>query len=143
MTDFFRVKIVAKRQVTLPHQMLLQLGLKEGDELEFTVAGGAIRGVRAFRSMPLDYFPPEALEMIDRRTKELDSGVDGGYIQLPGLAVGPSEPVEMKVTVGPVPEEREVELPGGHKAHLRYATPSGVRPASRRPKIKEQTAVES
>jgi bifunctional DNA-binding transcriptional regulator/antitoxin component of YhaV-PrlF toxin-antitoxin module len=143
MTDFFRVKIVAKRQVTLPQLMLLKLGLKEGDELEFTVADGAIRGVRAFRSMPLDYFPPETLEMIDRRTKELDSGVDGGYIQLPDPAAGQPEPVAMTVTVGAVPEDEEVELPGGHKAHLRYATPAGGSLKSRRTKANEQTTVNS
>jgi bifunctional DNA-binding transcriptional regulator/antitoxin component of YhaV-PrlF toxin-antitoxin module len=142
MSDYFRVKIVAKRQVTLPQLMLLQLGLKEGDELEFTVADGAVRGVRAFRPMPLDYFPPEALEMIDRRTKELDSGMDGGHIQLADPTVKP-EPVAMTVTVGRVPEDQEVELPGGHKAHLRYATPSGGRIGTRRSKIKKQTAVES
>jgi AbrB family looped-hinge helix DNA binding protein len=95
MPDFFRVKIAAKRQVTLPQMMLQQLGLEEGDELEFTVADGAIRAVRPYRTVPLDYFPPNVLRMIAQRSKELEKGDDGGYVQLedadaPALALTPA-----------------------------------------------------
>jgi bifunctional DNA-binding transcriptional regulator/antitoxin component of YhaV-PrlF toxin-antitoxin module len=82
MADFFRVKIAAKRQVTLPQMMLQQLGLEEGDELEFSVADGAIRAVRPYRTVPLDYFPPNVLRMIAQRTKEMEKGEDGSYVQL-------------------------------------------------------------
>jgi bifunctional DNA-binding transcriptional regulator/antitoxin component of YhaV-PrlF toxin-antitoxin module len=92
MPDYFRAKIAAKRQVTLPQLMLNQLGLLEGDELEFTVADGVIRAVRPYRPMPLDYFPPEALNMIARRAEEMKTGISGGYIQLAGVPT-PAEAV--------------------------------------------------
>jgi bifunctional DNA-binding transcriptional regulator/antitoxin component of YhaV-PrlF toxin-antitoxin module len=92
MADYFRAKIAAKRQVTLPQLMLNQLGLMEGDELEFTVVDGTIRAVRPYRPMPLDYFPAEALTMIARRTEEMKSGISGGYVQLDGVPT-PAEAV--------------------------------------------------
>jgi bifunctional DNA-binding transcriptional regulator/antitoxin component of YhaV-PrlF toxin-antitoxin module len=92
MPDYFRTKIAAKRQVTLPQLMLNQLGLMEGDELEFTVADGVIRAVRPYRPMPLDYFPQEALDMIARRSDEMRAGISGGYVQLAGVPA-PAESV--------------------------------------------------
>ena len=97
MADYFRVKIAAKRQVTLPQLMLNQLGLMEGDELEFTVAEGVIRAVRPYRPMPLDYFPQEALDMITRRGEEMRAGTSGGYVQLPGVPT-PAEVARQAMT---------------------------------------------
>jgi len=80
MADFFRVKIAGKRQVTLPQLMLNQLGLREGDELEFSVADGAIRAVRPFRLVPLDYFTPDVRRILETQVEEMASGVDDGLL---------------------------------------------------------------
>jgi len=80
MADFFRVKIAGKRQVTLPQLMLNQLGVREGDELEFTVAEGLIRAVRPFRLVPLDYFTPDVRRILETQAEEMASGVDDGCL---------------------------------------------------------------
>lgn len=83
MADYYRAKIVAKRQVTLPAVMLDQLGLGIGDELEFTVEDGRIREVRPFRPMPLNPFTPEVRETLARREQEIANGVHGEDLTLP------------------------------------------------------------
>jgi bifunctional DNA-binding transcriptional regulator/antitoxin component of YhaV-PrlF toxin-antitoxin module len=73
MTDFFRVRIGAKRQVTLPQLFLDRALLKEGDELEFEVNEGKIFSVRALKLVPLDYFDAETLSVLKQRVAQLEA----------------------------------------------------------------------
>jgi AbrB family looped-hinge helix DNA binding protein len=74
MADFFRVKIVSKRQVTLPQLLLERLHLAEGDELEFEVDEGEIVRVRPLKLVPTNYFSPELLARLNARAEGIDSG---------------------------------------------------------------------
>jgi len=83
MKNFYRSKIVAKRQMTLPQEMLDQLGLKIGDELEFTVEAGRIGEVRPFRPTPLNPFTPAVEQTLARREKEIAEGRGGSEFEEP------------------------------------------------------------
>ena len=72
MSDFFRLKIGAKRQVTLPQLLLERLLLSEGDELEFQVSGGKIEAVRTLKLVPLDYFDEATLSDLKARAAQMD-----------------------------------------------------------------------
>ena len=74
MRDFFRLKVVSKRQVTLPQLMLTKLGLEEGDELEFEVEGAAIVAVRPMKLVPTDFFNQTMLKKLEERSKSMDAG---------------------------------------------------------------------
>ena len=95
MADYFRVKIVSKRQVTLPQLMLRDLHLEEGDELEFEVESGKIRAVRALKVVPAEYFPPDVLEMIRQRRQEMAAGINDGEAAPPALLA--EEPIQIVV----------------------------------------------
>jgi AbrB family looped-hinge helix DNA binding protein len=70
----FRVKIGAKRQITLPQLLMDHLRLKEGDELEFAIAEGKIQAVRPFKLIPLEYFDAETLNVLNLRAAQIANG---------------------------------------------------------------------
>lgn len=72
MSDFFRLKIGAKRQVTLPQLLLNRLSLKEGDELEFEITDEKIQTVRALKLVPLEYFDSKTLAVLKQRAAQID-----------------------------------------------------------------------
>jgi bifunctional DNA-binding transcriptional regulator/antitoxin component of YhaV-PrlF toxin-antitoxin module len=74
MHDFFRLKVVSKRQVTFPQLMLEKLHLEEGDELEVEIADGAIVAVRPLKLVPTDFFSSGMLKKLEARSKAMDSG---------------------------------------------------------------------
>ena len=76
MSDFFRLKIGAKRQVTLPQLLLERLLLREGDELEFEVTGGKIEAVRALKLVPLDYFDEKTLSDLKARAAQFEQAAN-------------------------------------------------------------------
>jgi bifunctional DNA-binding transcriptional regulator/antitoxin component of YhaV-PrlF toxin-antitoxin module len=71
--ETFRVKVAARRQVTLPQELLELLHLGEGDVLELCVEGGSFRG-RGLRLVPTDIFTPELLRQIREREQEMTDG---------------------------------------------------------------------
>ena len=73
MDELFRLKIVGKRQITLPQRMLAVLGLDEGDELQVEVHNGQIKSVRPYKLVPKDLFTPDMLQKLDERERELET----------------------------------------------------------------------
>ncbi len=72
---FFRVKIGAKRQITIPQLLMDRLLLKEGDELEFQIEGGKIQAVRPLKLVPLEYFDSQTLAELNERAAQIDQGI--------------------------------------------------------------------
>jgi len=70
--EIFRLKIVSKRQVTLPARLLEVLHLKEGDELEIGTDGVAINFVRPLKLVPTSLFSREILRQLDEREATID-----------------------------------------------------------------------
>jgi len=73
MPEVFKLKVAARRQVTLPQRVLDLLNLSEGDVLEITVHGDSIVG-RGLKLMPSRLFTPEILEQLRKREAELSEG---------------------------------------------------------------------
>lgn len=74
MTELFRLKIAAKRQLTLPQQLLSALDLAEGDEIRIRVEGGRIVAVQPCKSVPTSLLPDELLSKLRAREKLLTEG---------------------------------------------------------------------
>lgn len=74
MHELFRLKIAAKRQVTLPQRLLNQLQLSEGDEIRLEVADGQIVSVEACKVVPTRLFTPEIREQLAEREAEMAKG---------------------------------------------------------------------
>jgi len=60
-------KVTSKLQVSIPKRVAEELGIAPGDELEFVVAGGTLRVVRAGRAVP-EATAAERLALFDRAT---------------------------------------------------------------------------
>jgi bifunctional DNA-binding transcriptional regulator/antitoxin component of YhaV-PrlF toxin-antitoxin module len=73
MPQVFRLKVAARRQVTLPQELLDVLNLSEGDVLEITVRGDSVVG-RGLKLIPSRLFTPEILEQLKRRETEISEG---------------------------------------------------------------------
>ena len=86
MHDFFRLKIVSKRQVTLPQLLLEKLHLREGDELELEVEDGSIVAVRALKLVPTDFFSDKILQQLEVRSKSMDAGEKSSKPEAPLVA---------------------------------------------------------
>jgi AbrB family looped-hinge helix DNA binding protein len=74
MHDFFRLKIVSKRQVTIPQLMLEKLHLREGDEIEVEIDDANIVAVRPLKLVPADFFSDTILQQLEERSKSMDAG---------------------------------------------------------------------
>ena len=71
MTETFRLKIVSKRQITVPQRMLNLLHLSEGDELQIDVANNQIQTARALKAVPTDLFSPEMFRRLEEREAQM------------------------------------------------------------------------
>jgi AbrB family looped-hinge helix DNA binding protein len=89
MRDFFRLKLVSKRQVTIPQLMLEKLHMQEGDELEFEIEDGSIVAVRPMKLVPTDFFSESMLRKLEERSRSMDAGQQAHepLAQVPGSAV--------------------------------------------------------
>ena len=74
MSEIFRLKIVSKRQVTLPQLMLEALHLREGDELEVQVEDGEVVAVRPLKLVPATFFTKRMLKVLENRSKSMEAG---------------------------------------------------------------------
>jgi bifunctional DNA-binding transcriptional regulator/antitoxin component of YhaV-PrlF toxin-antitoxin module len=71
----FRIRIVgAKRQATIPVEMMEALLLESGDEIEFTVRGHMIVSAVPKGTVRLDLFPPEIVEFLRKSQQEVGQG---------------------------------------------------------------------
>lgn len=75
MRDIFRLKIVSKRQVTLPQLLLEALRLREGDELEIEVENGEVISVRPLKLVPATFFTRDMLRLLESRSESMDAGI--------------------------------------------------------------------
>ena len=73
MAEIFKLRVVSRRQVTLPSRVLDLLHLREGDILEISVEEDSIKG-RGLRLVPANLFTPEILEQLQKREEEINSG---------------------------------------------------------------------
>ena len=72
--EIFKLKVAARRQVTLPQRVLDLLNLSEGDVLEISVKDNAISG-RGLKLIPSHLFTPEMLEQLRQREAEMNEGL--------------------------------------------------------------------
>jgi bifunctional DNA-binding transcriptional regulator/antitoxin component of YhaV-PrlF toxin-antitoxin module len=72
--EMFRLRIAAKRQVTIPPQMLKTLKLAEGDEIRITVVDGQIKQAEACKLVPTRLFNKQVLEDLSQREEEMARG---------------------------------------------------------------------
>jgi bifunctional DNA-binding transcriptional regulator/antitoxin component of YhaV-PrlF toxin-antitoxin module len=73
MPDTFRLKVAARRQVTLPPRALELLRLDEGDVLEISIEGSSFTG-RGLKLVPTNLFTPELLDQLHKREREIEEG---------------------------------------------------------------------
>lgn len=68
----YRAQIIgAKRQMTIPEEMLRYLSIEAGDFLEFEISGSRIEEVRVLRLLAFQGLPSEVLDEIARANEEL------------------------------------------------------------------------
>jgi AbrB family looped-hinge helix DNA binding protein len=72
MTKQYRLKLMAKGQMTAPSAMRLDLHLNQGDELEVFVEDGRIVGAQVLKPIPAELFTPELLKELEQREKRFD-----------------------------------------------------------------------
>jgi AbrB family looped-hinge helix DNA binding protein len=83
MTKHYRLKLMAKGQMTVPASMRADLRMKQGDELELLLEGDRIVGAQVLTPLPAEIFTPELLADLENRVRRfgaagtLESGVDG------------------------------------------------------------------
>ena len=71
MKELFRLRIAAKRQMTVPQRMMNVLDLDEGDELQFTVSGKQIERTVPCRSVPAHLVTEDVAAAIAESRKEV------------------------------------------------------------------------
>ena len=74
MMELFRLKIAAKRQITVPQRLLKALNLSEGDEIQVTVENGQIVSTQPCKSVPTTLIPDEMMAKVKTREKLLLEG---------------------------------------------------------------------
>jgi AbrB family looped-hinge helix DNA binding protein len=72
--DFFRLKVVSKRQVTIPQLMLEKLHMQEGDELEVEIEDSTIVALRPLKLVPTNFFSDGMLQKLEERSRSMDAG---------------------------------------------------------------------
>ncbi|HKV77595.1 MAG TPA: AbrB/MazE/SpoVT family DNA-binding domain-containing protein [Candidatus Sulfotelmatobacter sp.] len=73
MPERFRLKVAARRQVTLPAKVLRLLNLAEGDVLEITITGNSFVG-RGLKLVPAELFTAGRLEELQKREQQMAEG---------------------------------------------------------------------
>lgn len=74
MSGTFRLKVAARRQTTLPQDLLDSLLLGEGDVLELNVQGSSIVSGRGLKLLPTNLFTSEMVEQLHKREQEIARG---------------------------------------------------------------------
>lgn len=75
MAEVFRLKVAARRQVTLPQRVLDLLRLGEGDVLELVVHDDGTMSVRGLKLVPTNLFTDEILAQLRQREAEISEGL--------------------------------------------------------------------
>jgi bifunctional DNA-binding transcriptional regulator/antitoxin component of YhaV-PrlF toxin-antitoxin module len=77
MDELFRVRIAAKRQITIPQRMMNVLDLDEGDELQFLVRGNDLVKVVPCKPVPAHLVTKDVAAAIAKSRKEVKAGKTG------------------------------------------------------------------
>ncbi len=70
----FRIRVAARRQVTLPEELLELLRIDEGDTLEIRVDKNVISGGCGLKLIPTSLFDDELMVRLREREKEIARG---------------------------------------------------------------------
>jgi len=74
MPETFRIRVAARRQVTLPTRVLEILNVGEGDVLEISVDKNVICGGRGLKLMPASLFDDDLMQLLEKREREIAAG---------------------------------------------------------------------
>jgi bifunctional DNA-binding transcriptional regulator/antitoxin component of YhaV-PrlF toxin-antitoxin module len=134
MEELFRLKIAAKRQVTVPQRLLNLLHLEEGDEIRLEVTGDQITKVEACKVVPTHFFSPAVLKQIAMREAEPSHGRSINPQQLINTAEVAGEQVTSANYAGTADVGHGVQSEGGdrHAAKLEGTTDVADRAAPAR-----------
>jgi len=87
----FRMKIVAKRQVTIPTELLKSLRIREGDYLEVQAEDGKkVLKLRGLTLAPTSYFSKDVLRKLHNRAAEIEGA---GYPEVQDVSELPTKRV--------------------------------------------------
>ncbi len=75
MPETFRVRVAARRQITLPPRALELLHLEEGDVLEISIDNSEICGGKGLKLVPANLFDEDLIRRLQEREREMDRGV--------------------------------------------------------------------
>lgn len=67
MINTYRGRLVSKNQMTIPVPMQLELGMAQGDELEFVIDSGRVQSVHVLKPVRVDLLPDEVLQSLQQR----------------------------------------------------------------------------
>lgn len=67
MKEFFRLRLAANRQITVPQRLLNLLGMGEGDELLVTTDHNCIQEAFPIKGMPAQLKKPEIEAILEKR----------------------------------------------------------------------------
>ncbi len=103
MSDLFRLKIVGKRQVTIPQRLMDLLGVKQGDEIHLKVANGKVLQTYPVRITPDMEMSPDAVQRFDELEREETSDL-GDLLRSydPQEEMEVSHPLSSRFTGSPV-----------------------------------------
>ncbi|MGD0931305.1 MAG: hypothetical protein ABR902_11700 [Candidatus Korobacteraceae bacterium] len=118
MQELFRMKIAAKRQLTVPQRLLDVLGLAEGDEIQIEVSDGQIVGTHACKTIPTALLGKDLLSKIRKREEHLIQGK--GLTVAEAIAKADETPMPQYVKVLTGAARRTVNA-GGQRARAAAA----------------------
>jgi len=63
----YRGRLVSKNQMTIPVPMQRELGMAQGDELEFVIDNGRVSEAYVLKAVPVELLPDDVLESLKKR----------------------------------------------------------------------------
>ena len=114
MSKMYRGRLVSKNQMTIPLPMQRELGMVQGDELEFVIERGRISSVHVLAPVRVDLLPDAILESLKQRKR--DRGAEGALSEadvkkLSEMSHEEVEPSKPAVGTPPRVAEEPYDLP--------------------------------
>jgi bifunctional DNA-binding transcriptional regulator/antitoxin component of YhaV-PrlF toxin-antitoxin module len=104
MVNTYRGRLVSKNQMTIPVPMQHELGMVQGDELEFVIDNGRIRSVHVLKPVRVELLPDQVLESLKRRKASGSAGRVISHQEVKELSDGKEleakVPTPMRAAVG-------------------------------------------
>ncbi|MGD0990711.1 MAG: AbrB/MazE/SpoVT family DNA-binding domain-containing protein [Candidatus Sulfotelmatobacter sp.] len=73
--EVFRIRVAARRQVTLPEELMRLLRIDEGDTLEISVEKNAISGGYGLKLAPTSLFDDDLIARLHERENQIEQGL--------------------------------------------------------------------